>query len=70
MPPSTRRTPTDKPSGSGPHVEPNGGESARRDEPQGMEHASREQDESTTMTLRLPVMTLSLSRPDRRAGRR
>ena len=63
MPPSTRRTPTDKPGGSGPHVEPNGGESARRDEPRGVEHASREQDEGTTMTLRLPFMTLSLSRP-------
>ncbi|MCW2508361.1 MAG: hypothetical protein JWP68_1509 [Modestobacter sp.] len=63
MPPSTRRTPTDRPSGSGPPIEPSGGESAGRDEPPEVGAATREQGESTTMTLRLPFMTLSVSRP-------
>jgi hypothetical protein len=62
MPPSTRRTPTDRPGGTGPPVEPRGG-SAGRDEPTGAGRASPEQDERTTMSLRLPFMTLSLTRP-------
>ncbi|MCW2676189.1 MAG: hypothetical protein JWR70_1229 [Modestobacter sp.] len=63
MPRSTRRTPTDRPGGSDPHVEPHGDEPIVRDEPAGAGPRSRQQDERTTMTLRLPFMTLSVSRP-------
>ncbi|MCU1607222.1 MAG: hypothetical protein JWP46_3687 [Modestobacter sp.] len=63
MPPSTRRTPTDKPAGSEPPVEPRSAASTGRLEPAGDEYASRAEDDRTTMKLRLPFMTLSVTRP-------
>ena len=52
MPPSARRTRTDRTNGGDPHV----------DEPDA-ESPSGPPSEPTTMTLRLPFMTLSVTRP-------
>jgi hypothetical protein len=63
MPPSTRRTPKETAGGKGPPLEPRGVGPAGRDEPTGAGQTAQEQDDRTTMSVRLPFMTLSVSRP-------
>jgi hypothetical protein len=63
MPPSTRRTRSDTPRAGAPHDEAHDAGPPGREEPVDVEHTPPEHGERTTMTLRLPFLTLSLTRP-------